>query len=159
MCYPPGGKGCKACYNGQTVKRDKLCFSPIIVLGYIHTSVVLSPLTTVTPDPQGDPVAFEEDTSRQISPQGEDLVAGNPRIKWRKENTGSVISKHEISTQCWVHAGPTSKTVGQHEPSIGLRSRVAGCDASPRVLYNGPMLIWCWVSVADCDVGPSLNQH
>ena len=80
MCYPPGGKGCKACYNGQTVKRDKLCFSPIIVMGYIHTSVVLSPLTTVTPDPQGDPVAFEEDTSRQISPQGEDLVAGIPGL-------------------------------------------------------------------------------
>ena len=59
-------------------------------------------------------------------------------------------SKHETSTQCWVHVGPPSSTLAQHKPIIGWRSRVcwdigwhAKTNSSNGLLKNKAVTVVC----------------
>ena len=54
-------------------------------------------------------------------------------------------SKHDTLTQCWVNIGPTSKTAGQHSPSIGsIMYRVcwAGVDWWAYLLHYNSTVIY-----------------
>ena len=53
-------------------------------------------------------------------------------------------SRHDMSTQWWAIAGPTSQTVVQHSPNIGLTSDVC-CDTK----LNQPSMTMAW-----CKLGP-----
>ena len=53
---------------------------------------------------------------------------------------------------CWFDAGPTSKTTALYRPSIGYASRTCWVISSRQTRGVGPVLLWCWVVVAE--VGP-----
>ena len=76
-------------------------------------------------------------------------------------------SKHEIVNQCWADVGPAAQTLGQHQPSIGLMSRVCRDGLSQAVTHSGEgpqqrrdiehVLVKCWPIVNDA--GPTLRLH
>ena len=52
-----------------------------------------------------------------------------------------IPNKHETLNQCWVDVGPTSLTVGQHQPNIGSMSRVCWAHV-PRWIFWSFQSFW-----------------